>query len=94
MFSRAFFATLNCLDRETGEIMSEQQPEIQVGDTVQIVSHDGFNGEQGVIDVILPARNDEWGDAYFVDFGMKRYGRQVVPFKRNEVRRIEKERSS
>ncbi len=32
--------------------MSEQQPEIQVGDTVQIVSHDGFNGEQGVIDVM------------------------------------------
>src|SRR5258708_4938351 len=30
MLSRAFSATLNnCLDRETGEIMSEQQPEPQ-----------------------------------------------------------------
>ena len=63
--------------------------EPQVGDTVQIVSHDGFNGEIGKLDVILPARNDEWGDAYFVDFGMKRYGRQVVPFKRHEVQRLE-----
>ncbi len=70
--------------------MSEQ-PKPQVGDTVQIVSQDGFNGEQGTVDVILPARNDEWGDVYFVDFGMKRYGREVVPFKRDEVRRIEKE---
>lgn len=63
--------------------------EIKVGDSVQIQSRDGFNGSIGKIDAIVPPPpwnpNSEWGVAYHVDFGMKQYGRHVVPFKRHEV---------
>ena len=66
----------------------------RVGEAVTITSNDGFNGESGLIESIVPPSPynpaSEWGVAFHVDFGMRRYGRRVIPFRREEIRHIMK----
>jgi len=61
-----------------------------VHDRVAIISSDGFNGKQGVLDRIKPSDACPGEYAYWVNFGLKWYGYKVVPFRRDEVRKVVK----
>ena len=72
--------------------MSEQQHELQEGDTVQIATAESYyNGMRGIIKwIMLPPPwipEDQWGYEFFVDIGTA--FQMIVPFYKHEVRRVE-----